>query len=82
MAEGTRITHTIPAGSIGNEHELKVVSETWYSKDLQTVVMSKHTDPRMGESVFRLTNIQRGEPDATLFQVPAGFKVSEHGHGR
>lgn len=81
MAEGTRITHTIPAGSIGNEHELKVVSETWYSKDLQTVVMSRHTDPRMGESVFKLTNITRTEPDATLFQVPAGFKVNEQHHG-
>jgi hypothetical protein len=82
MADGTRITHTIPAGTIGNEHEIKVVSETWYSKDLQTVVMSKHIDPRMGESVFKLTNIQRTEPDATLFQVPAGFKVTEQRHGR
>lgn len=83
MADGTRITHTIAAGSIGNEHEIKVVSETWYSKDLQTVVMSKHTDPRMGESVFKLTNITRTEPDATLFQVPAGFKVTtETRHGR
>ena len=82
MADGTRITHTIAAGAIGNEHELKSVSETWYSKDLQTVVMSKHTDPRMGESIFKLTNIQRTEPDATLFQVPSGVKVVEHGRGR
>jgi len=82
MADGTRITHTIEAGSIGNEKELKVVSETWYSKDLQTVVMSKHTDPRMGESVFKLTNILRTEPDATLFQVPPGVKVTEQRHGR
>ena len=81
-AEGTRITRTIPVGSIGNDHELKVVSETWYSKDLQMVVMSKHSDPRMGESTFRLTNIQRGEPDATLFLVPAGYKTSERGHAR
>jgi hypothetical protein len=81
-AEGTRITHTIPAGTIGNEHDLKVVSETWYSKDLQTVVMSRHTDPRMGESIFKLTGIQRTEPDATLFQVPAGFKVTEQRRGR
>jgi hypothetical protein len=80
-AEGTRITHTIPAGSIGNEHELKVVSETWYSKDLQMVVMSKHSDPRSGESTFKLTNVQRAEPDASLFQTPAGFKVTEHGRG-
>lgn len=82
MADGTRITHTIAAGTIGNEHEIKVVSETWYSKDLRTVVMSKHIDPRMGESVFKLTNIQRTEPDSTLFQVPPGFKVTEQRHGR
>jgi hypothetical protein len=80
-AEGTRTTRTIPVGAMGNDRELKVVSETWYSKDLQMVVMSKHTDPRMGESTFRLTNIQRAEPDATLFQVPAGYKVTEHGRG-
>jgi len=81
-AEGTRITRTIPAGSIGNDHDLKIVSETWYSKDLQMVVMSRHSDPRMGESTYKLTNIQRAEPDATLFQVPAGFKVTERGHAR
>ena len=81
-AEGTRITHTIPAGTIGNDHELKVISETWYSKDLQEVVMSKHSDPRSGESTYRLTNIQRAEPDASLFQTPAGYKVIEHGRGR
>jgi len=81
-AEGTRITRTIPVGAMGNDRELKIVSETWYSKDLQMVVMSKHSDPRMGESTFRLSNIQRTEPDATLFQVPAGYKISEHGRGR
>jgi hypothetical protein len=78
-AEGTRITRTIPVGAIGNDHELKIVSESWYSKDLQMVVMSKHSDPRMGESTFRMTNIQRSEPDATMFQAPAGYKITEHG---
>jgi hypothetical protein len=81
-AEGTRITRTIPVGSIGNDRELKIVSETWYSKDLQIVVLSKHSDPRTGESSVRVTGIQRGEPDATLFQVPAGYKLVERGHGR
>jgi len=78
-AEGTRITRTIPVGAIGNDHELKIVSETWYSKDLQMVMMSRHSDPRTGESTFRVTNIQRAEPDPSLFQVPAGYKVTE-GH--
>ncbi len=81
-AEGTRITRTIPQGSIGNDRDLKVVSETWYSKELQMVVLSKHSDPRMGESSVRMTGLQRGEPDAGLFQVPAGYKVVERGHGR
>jgi hypothetical protein len=81
-AEGTRITRTIPVGAIGNDRELKVISETWYSKDLQTVIRSKHSDPRMGESETRYMNIQRGEPDATLFQVPAGYRVSERSRPR
>ena len=81
-AEGTRITRTIPANTIGNDREIRIVSETWYSKDLQMVVMSKHSDPRSGERSFRLTNIQRAEPDAMLFQVPAGYKITEHGRAR
>jgi len=76
-AEGTRTTHTIPVGTIGNDQPIKIVSETWYSQDLQTVVLSVHRDPRTGESTFRLTNIQRSEPAASLFQVPAGYAVKE-----
>lgn len=56
-----------------------IVSERWYSPDLQTVVMSKHSDPRMGETVFHLTNISRAEPDASLFPVPPDYTLKE-GH--
>jgi len=52
-----------------------VVDERWVSSELQTVVMSKHSDPRMGETTYRLTNVSRSEPPATLFQVPADYKV-------
>jgi hypothetical protein len=75
-AEGKRETVTIPAGQIGNERPIEIISETWYSPELHTVVLRKHSDPRMGETVFRLTEIKRTEPDATLFQLPAGAKVS------
>ena len=81
-AEGTRTTRTIPAGTIGNDQPIKIVSETWYSQDLQTVVLSTHRDPRTGESTFRLTNIQRSEPAASLFQVPAGYTVKEQPQSR
>jgi hypothetical protein len=76
-AEGTRIMVTIPAGEIGNERPIEIVSERWYSPELQTVVMTKHSDPRSGEIVYRLTNINRSEPDRTLFQVPSDFTIKE-----
>jgi hypothetical protein len=76
-AEGTRITMTIPAGEIGNERAIEIVSERWYSPELQTVIMTKHSDPRFGETVYRLTNISRGEPDKSLFQVPSDYVIKE-----
>ena len=76
-AQGTRTTVTIPAGDIGNEKPIQIVSERWYSPELQTVVMSTRSDPRMGQSTYRLTNINRTEPQKTLFEVPADFTVEE-----
>ena len=77
QAEGTRTTTTIPAGEIGNEQPIQIVNERWYSPELQIVVMTRHSDPRFGETSYRLTNIQRGEPAATLFQVPSDYTVKE-----
>jgi hypothetical protein len=74
-AEGKRETVTIPAGQIGNDRAIDIVSETWYSPELHTMVLRKHSDPRVGETVFRLTEIKRSEPDASLFQPPAGTKI-------
>jgi len=74
-AQGTRYTRTIPAGQIGNEKPITIVSETWYSPDLQMLVMSKRSDPRFGDTTYLLTNIQRGEPDAALFQVPSDYTI-------
>jgi len=77
VADGTRTTITIAAGEVGNDRAIEVVDERWVSSELQTVVMSKHSDPRMGETTYRLTNVSRSEPPATLFQVPADYKVLE-----
>ncbi|HTV59056.1 MAG TPA: hypothetical protein VMJ93_09300 [Verrucomicrobiae bacterium] len=78
-AEGTRTIRTIPAGEIGNEKPITITVERWYSPDLQTVILLKHTDPMVGDSVYQLTNIQRTEPDETLFQVPSDYTVKQ-GH--
>jgi hypothetical protein len=76
-ATGTRDTKTIPAGTIGNDKDLVITRETWYSPDLKLVIQSTQIDPRFGETAYTLTNIQRSEPDTTLFQVPAGYKVEK-----
>jgi hypothetical protein len=77
QADGTRTTLTIPAGQMGNEQAIQVVTETWYSSDLQTVVMRKHSDPRSGETVTRMMNVSRVEPPQTLFTVPVDYKVTD-----
>ena len=76
-ADGTRTTVTIPAGQAGNDQPIVTVAESWYSPDLETTVLSKHSDPRIGETVTRLTNINRGEPAHTLFEAPADYKIDE-----
>ena len=74
---GVRTTRTIPAGQIGNDKPITIVTEVWTSPDLKTIVYSKRNDPRMGEQTFRLTNITRSEPDGSLFTVPSDFKLVE-----
>jgi hypothetical protein len=75
-AEGTRTTRTIPAGAIGNQLPIVITMERWYSADLQTVVMTKRSDPRMGETVMQLTTVTRQAPDASLFTVPADYTIT------
>jgi hypothetical protein len=74
---GTKTTNTIPAGTIGNDKDIVITRETWYSPDLKLVVQSAQSDPRFGETTYSLTNIQRNEPDPNLFQVPAGYSIDK-----
>ncbi len=86
-AQGTRYTHTIAAGQMGNEKAIVVTSERWYSSDLQIVVKTTRNDPRFGETTYTIMSLQRQEPAATLFAVPADYtvqaaKMPMHGKGR
>lgn len=76
--EGKRTTVTIPAGAIGNALPMKIVSEQWYSPELQVLVLTVHRDPRMGETTYRLTNIKRHQPDKSLFEVPPDYTVIDN----
>ena len=76
-AEGTRNVTTLDVGAIGNDRPIQVSSESWYSADLQMNVLTRHSDPRTGDESFRLTNINRAEPAAYLFQAPTGYQIYE-----
>jgi hypothetical protein len=77
LASGTRVTHTIPAGAIGNSQAIETVRETWMSDDLKVPLMTRTSDPRMGTVVTELTNINRSQPDPSLFQVPSDYTVKK-----
>jgi hypothetical protein len=79
QVEGRKTTTTIPAGQIGNEQPLTIVSEQWRSPELNLLVMTRHADPRTGESTYRLANIIRAEPDRSLFMVPPDYEVKDTG---
>ena len=79
MAEGKRVTRTVPAGAIGNEQPIVSVTEEWRSPELQVLVMTRTADPRTGESVYKLQNIVRAEPNISWFEVPADYSIRETG---
>lgn len=77
MAEGKKTTAMIPAGHMGNPLPMKVVSESWHAPELNTAVLTKQTHGDSLEMTHKLTNIQKGEPNASLFKVPPHFKFQE-----
>lgn len=76
-AEGTRSTRSIAVGEIGNTLPIEIIEESWYSPDLQVLVMTKHSDPRSGVRTYRLTHIERSEPQRSLFEVPADYTFQD-----
>ncbi len=76
-AEGTRTIETIPAGTIGNDIPIEIVSERWYSDELGLVIKTVRNDPLSGQNVYQLKNIRRGEPSPDLFQVPSDYTIKD-----
>ena len=73
LVKGGGHTDTIPAGTVGNERAIDIVTERWYSEDIEAVVLHRFSDPRFGETVYQLVNVALGDPSADLFSVPDGY---------
>jgi hypothetical protein len=72
---GTRTKTVIPAGTIGNNSDITIVRETWFSPELRIVMESTQTDPRFGQTTYSITSLDQTDPDESLFQVPPGYTV-------
>ena len=81
-AEGRRTVTTFPPGSVGNTAAIEIVVVTWFSPDLKVVVLGERSDPRVGDMTYRLIHIKRGDPPASLFEVPAEYRVETEGERR
>jgi hypothetical protein len=75
--EGQRETETIPTGAEGNDAPIAVVTDRWFSQELQLLILVKRSDPRSGEAIERVTNLDRSEPDVSLFQVPPDYTITQ-----
>ena len=72
---GERETTIIQSNAMGNNRPLVTKREFWYSPLLGVNLVSKRDDPRFGTENFEVTHISIGEPDAKLFELPAGYTV-------
>lgn len=75
VVEGTRTTHVMATGQIGNDRPLTTVHEMWVSRELNLTMLMKTSDPRMGESTSRVTSLDTSEPSPLLFQPPPDYKI-------
>ncbi len=81
-AEGLRVTITVPAGALGNANPIETIYETWIAADLRMLVKSVARNPLSGEHTLRLTTVNRAEQPRSLFEVPAGYLISDMGATR
>jgi hypothetical protein len=73
-ATGTRIVRVIPVGALGNEKPITSTLEEWKSAELGIPVRITAKSSIGGSLTYNLQDLQRAEPDASLFSVPAGYK--------
>jgi len=72
---GRRTTNTVPPGMFSNDQTIEIVDEFWYSDELGVDVLRRHSDPRSGDQVSELHDLQRSEPGQEMFKVPQGYAV-------
>lgn len=73
--EGTHDTLIYNPGVYGNDREMTVENEFWWSPQIGLNLLSIRNDPRTGKQTFTVTELVLGDPDPALFEVPEGFQM-------
>lgn len=74
---GTREMITTNPGTVGNDREVVLTKEFWYSPKLGVNMVVKRMDPTQGTQVFTVSNVSLAEPDARLFVVPPDYRLMD-----
>ena len=75
VVHGTKTSRTISGAASGTGKPITVTDETWYSEELHLNMLVKHNDPRTGEQTVTITKVERSEPPAETFEIPADYKL-------
>lgn len=80
MLDGMRLTgfrkeRIVPAAVSGTGNPVTITDEYWYSPELSIYMTIRHNDPRTGEQMVVVTHVERAEPPAEQFVIPAEYKV-------
>ena len=75
MLRGTKKVWTVPAAASGTGKTVEIVDQYWYSPDLSVYLIMQHDDPRTGEQIVAVKDVNRAAPDESLFSVPSRYRV-------
>jgi len=72
---GLRRERTISAQASGTGQPVVITDDFWYAPSLSIYLIIRHDDPRTGEQMVAVSEIDPHEPDARMFAVPEDYKV-------
>jgi hypothetical protein len=73
-SEGTRVTFLVPHND-GRATEVGCVKESWVSPEMKIAVLTKSGGTCSDGGITEIREIDRNEPDAALFEIPADYEV-------
>lgn len=73
--QGIRKQRTVAAEMSGTGKPVVITDDYWYSPELSIYMTIRHDDPRTGEQLIVVADVDRHEPPSETFVVPPEYKV-------